>query len=82
MNYRVNLESSALRQMGGLPLDAIGALARVMARICEDPHSPVYSSPSPAADVRVADLGESGFAEYIVDEDALMIRVVTVVWSG
>ena len=43
MNYRPWLEGDALRQMGGLPHDAFDVLARIMARICENPYDRVFS---------------------------------------
>jgi len=37
VSYRPWLDGEALRQMGGLPPEALDFLARTMARICEDP---------------------------------------------
>jgi hypothetical protein len=43
VNYRAWLEEQALRQMGGLPDEALDTLARVMARICEHPYDRLLS---------------------------------------
>jgi hypothetical protein len=46
VSYRPHLEPSALRQMNGLPDDALDMLVRLLSRICEDPYDPVFSSPT------------------------------------
>ena len=43
MSYRPWLDGEALRQMGGLPPDALDVLVRTMARICEDPYDRLFS---------------------------------------
>jgi hypothetical protein len=51
-------QASALRQMQGLPSEAIDMLVRTLARICDDPYDLVFSAPVPPVPVRrVADLG-------------------------
>jgi hypothetical protein len=40
VSYRPWLEASALRQMGGLPDEALDVLVERMARICLDPDLP------------------------------------------
>ena len=58
-------------------------LVRTLARICDDPYDPVFSSPvPPVPGRRVADLGDSGFIEFIADQDAGLIRVYDLVWTG
>ena len=60
MSYRPWLEERALRQMGGLPPDALDVLVRTLARICDDPYDRLFRGPSsnrgnsnePAADLR------------------------------
>jgi hypothetical protein len=69
--------------MRGLPADAWDVLIRTLARICDDPYDPVFSSPAPPVPGKhVADLGDFGFIEFIIDEDAALIRVVGLVWTG
>jgi hypothetical protein len=83
VSYRPRLEPRALRQMAGLPDPALDTLVRLLARICDDPYDPVFSSPGASSPgERVADLGESGFVEFEVDEDAGLIRVYDLVWTG
>ena len=81
MSYRPWLEQSALRQMGGLPEEALNALVRLMARICEDPYERLHSvAVADDPHERMAELGESGFVEFRVDEAASLIRVYSLVW--
>ena len=42
MSYRPWLDGEALRQMGGLPPDALDVLVRTMARICENPYDRLF----------------------------------------
>jgi hypothetical protein len=68
--------------MRGLPAEAFDTLVAVMARICADPYDPVYSAPAPPVPGRrVADLGDSGFIEFIADESAGLVRVFYLVWA-
>lgn len=58
-------------------------LVQTLARICDDPYDPVFSAPAPPVPGRrVADLGGSGFIEFTVDEDAGLVRVYHLVWTG
>lgn len=83
MTYRAQLEGRALRQMNGLPDAALDTLVRVLARICDAPCDPVFSSPAPPVPGRrAADLDDRGFIEYLVDEDAGLVRVYHLVWTG
>ena len=83
MTYRARLEDSVLRKMNGLPEGALDTLVRLLARICDDPYDLVFSSPSLSVPGRrVADLGESGFIEFRVDEEAGLVRVYELVWTG
>jgi hypothetical protein len=43
VSYRPWLEERALRQMGGLPPEALDVLVRALARICEDPYDRLFS---------------------------------------
>ncbi len=69
MSYRPWLEVSALRQMGRLPDEALYVLVERMDRIRLDPYDRILSMPvsdsSPAE--RMAELGDGGFIEFIVD---------------
>jgi hypothetical protein len=72
-----------MRRVKGLPDDALDVLVRAMARVCDDPYDPVYSSPtSPAPGRRVADLDERGFVEFTVDEAAGLVRIYALAWIG
>ena len=84
MSYRPWLEDQALRQMGGLPAEALDLLAQAMARICEDPHDRLFSVAVRDEDpqARMAEFGDLGFMEFEVDEAAGLIHVYTLVWLG
>jgi hypothetical protein len=83
VSWRPWLEDGVLRQMRGLPPDAFDMLVRTLARICDDPYDPVFSTPAPPVPGRrVADLGDAGFIEFIADENASLIRVFHLVWTG
>jgi hypothetical protein len=84
VSYRPWLAERSLRQMGGLPSEALDVLVRTMARICDDPYDRLFSvaveDDNPAE--RMAELGDSGFIEFEVDETAGLVRVYTLVWVG
>ena len=82
MSYRPYLEPSALRQMNGLPEQAFDMLVALLARICDDPYDPVLSAPTGVRRRRVADLGDFGFVVFAVDDNADLIRVFDLVWTG
>ena len=84
MSYRPWLEERALRQMGGLPPDALDVLVRTLARICDDPYDRLFSRAVRNDDPRerMAELGDFGFVEFLVDDAAGLVRVVTLVWAG
>jgi hypothetical protein len=69
--------------MQGLPSEALDMLVRTLARICDDPYDPVFSTPvPPMRGRRVADLGGFGFIEFIADEAEQLVRVYYLVWTG
>jgi hypothetical protein len=69
--------------MRGLPAGAFDVLVQTLARICDDPHDPVFSAPAPPVPGRrIADLGDFGFIEFTVDENAGLVRVYYLVWAG
>jgi hypothetical protein len=84
VSYRPWLEEQALRQMSGLPGEALDTLARTTARICEDPYDRLLSMAVRDDDPteRMAELGEEGFIEFKVDEAARLVRVYALVWLG
>lgn len=84
MNYRPWLEEQVLRQMRGLPAEGFDLLVRILARICEDPYDRLFSRATQAGDParRMAELGDFGFVEFLVDDAAGLVRVVTLVWTG
>jgi len=68
--------------MAGLPSEALDVLVQTMASICDNPYDRMLSMPvrddSPAE--RMAELGDSGFIEFEVDETERLVRVYTLVW--
>jgi len=82
VSYRPYLEPGALRQMHGLPGQALDMLVTLLARICDDPYDPVYSAPTGEPRRRVADVGDVGFIVTAVDEAAGLIRIFDLVWTG
>lgn len=82
MSYRAHLEPSALRQVSGLPDDALDLLVTLLSRICEAPYDPVFSSATGVSRRRVADVADFGFIVFAVDEGARLVRVFDLVWTG
>jgi len=84
VSYRPWLGEQVLRQMRGLPTDGFDLLVQVLARICEDPYDRLLSRDLRAGDParRMAELGDFGFVEFLVDDAAQLVRVVTLVWTG
>jgi hypothetical protein len=81
--YRPWLEESALRQMAGLPDEAFDTLARLSSRICDDPYARLLRvAVTDDGRSRMAELGDTGFITFAVDEDARLIRVFDLVWIG
>ena len=67
--------------MRGLPSEVFDALARLMAWVCDDPYDRVVSA-QVGSGRRMAELGDSGFITFGIDEDAKVIRVYDLVWTG
>jgi hypothetical protein len=84
VSFRPWLEETALRQMGGLPDEALDVRVERMARICLDPYDRMLSMPvsdsNPAG--RMAELSDAGFIEFLVDEAVGLVRVYSLVWLG
>ena len=73
-----------LRQMRGLPTGGFDLLVQVLARICEDPYDRLFSRALRVNDPtrRMAELGDFGFVEFLVDDAVGLVRVATLVWTG
>jgi hypothetical protein len=83
VTYRPRLEQPVLRQMPGLPGDAFDLLVRTLARICDDPYDRLLSMPAGKDQrERMAELDDSGFIVFTVDDDAGLVRVYGLVWIG
>jgi hypothetical protein len=69
--------------MTGFPPDAFDTLTRTLARICDDPYSRLLSMPTgDDPRERMAELGDSGFIIFTIDEPAGLVRVYDLVWTG
>lgn len=69
--------------MRGLPEDAFDTLVRVLARVCADPYDRLFSIPvTTDGRERMAELDDSGFVTFTVDEDHALVRVLDLVWTG
>lgn len=84
MSYRPWLKERALRQMAGLPAQALDILVRTMARIRADPYDRLLSVAvnDDNPDERMAEPGDAGFIEFEVDDAAGLVRVHALVWAG
>lgn len=83
MIYRPWLERSALQQMAGLPDEALSTLVRLLARVCDDPCDRLLSAPATGdGRERMAELGDSGFITFAIDEKQGLIRVLDLVGSA
>jgi hypothetical protein len=85
VTYRASIEPDAVRQVHGIPGDVLDELVRLLARICDDPYDAVLSVPALPGDMseRMAVLGGGrGFVEFRVDEEAGLVRVSALAWTG
>lgn len=83
MNWRPVFAESALRQLGGIPDEAMEALIATMRRVCEDPYDAVFSLPiADDPTERWAELGEAGFIAFVVRDSAQIVEVTDFVWAG
>ncbi len=84
MSYRPWVQDRALRQMGGLPAEALDLLAQAMARICADPSDRLFSVAVRDDDPRerMAEFGDLGFMEFEVHEAVGLIHVYALIWVG
>jgi len=82
-DWRAELMPAVLRQMDGFPAEAFSTLTQLLGRICEDPYERLHSAPlPPVPGRRIAELGDHGFIEFRIDQDAGLIRVYRLVWTG
>jgi hypothetical protein len=83
VSYTPRLGPRALSKLHGFPVDALGELARVVGRICEDPYDALNSLPvGDDPQRRVGMLSEAGFVELDVDGVAKVVTVIDVIWLG
>jgi hypothetical protein len=83
VTYRPRLAQPVLRQMPGLPGGAFDLLVQTLARICDGPYDRLFSMPAGKDPrERMAELGDSGFIVFTVDDDAELVRVYGLVWIG
>jgi hypothetical protein len=85
VTYRASIEPHAVRQVHGIPGEALDELVRVLARVCDDPWDAVLSAPVAPGDPseRIAEIGGGrGFVEFRVDEQAGLVRVSALAWTG
>jgi hypothetical protein len=81
--YKPQLSRRALGKLGGFPTDALDALGQSVARICEDPYDPLTSLPTgPEPRDRWAVLADAGFIEFYIDDDAHLVIVDDITWTG
>jgi hypothetical protein len=70
-------------QLSGLPPEALDTLIELMIRLCTDPYDRMTSMPLPGPGrKRLAELGDRGWLEFTPDEDAGLLRVYRLVWTG
>ncbi|GAA3039480.1 hypothetical protein [Streptosporangium longisporum] len=83
MTFRPDLSERALGQLGGFPVDALGALAAGMAEVCENPYDPLTTMATDDPQVRRADFGGGrGFVTFLILDSVEVVRVVDVLWVG
>ncbi len=76
------LSERALGQLGGFPVDALGALAEAMAQVCDNPYDPLTTMDTDDPQVRRADFGGHGFVTFLIIDSANVVRVVDITWAG
>jgi hypothetical protein len=82
VNYEPTLSTRALSQMGGLPIEALGALGEKMAEVCEYPCDPLRTLPTDDPYLRRAVFGSLGLVTYRVHDAARIVLLVDVTWTG
>ncbi len=83
MTWEPDLSERALSQLGGFPEDALDALGKGMAVVCDDPYDPLTTMATHDPMVRRADFGQGrGFVTYVPIDAAYVVRVVDIIWVG
>lgn len=83
MTYRVVLDPKALAKLGGFPHRGMDSLTSLLAAVIEDPYDAVHSVPAGRdARQRIAWLGDVGFVELTIDDDAWTVTVTDLLWAG
>jgi hypothetical protein len=82
VSYRPVLSERALGQLGGFPVDALGALAEVMAQICDNPYDPLATMGTDDPQVGRADFGGHGFVTFLILDSVKVVRVVDITRAG
>lgn len=85
MNYKPTWAETALRQVGGLSSDALGALVQTMADVCENPIDPLRTFPTDDLYFRRAQFGwrgSWGMVSYRIDDAAQTVKITDVTWTG
>jgi hypothetical protein len=83
VTWAPHLSERALSQLGGFPDDALDALTKGMAIVCDDPYDPLTTMVTDDPHVRRADIGGGrGFVSYVPVDSAFIVRVVDIIWAG
>lgn len=81
MNYRVELHTAALAQLKGLPSEAFDALVTTLAEIALAPWNAMPMR-TEEPEFRQAIFGVFGLVSFYVDQDAEILRVFDITWTG
>lgn len=81
MSHRVELHASALAQIGGLPPPAFDALVTSLAKAADNPWDALTLAAEPPAFRQVV-FGDHGLVSFYVDDDARVLRVFDITWTG
>jgi hypothetical protein len=82
VSYRPELSQRVLRQLGGIPPDALDALVSAVAEACLYPDDALRTFPAAEPGARQAMLGDAGFVTYLIDEARQVITLTDVTWAG
>lgn len=83
MVYRVELSPRALHDLARIPDEIKWKLADVLAEIGLDPRDPLLSEPTEDPDLRWTMFADgSGFVEFGIWDDLVLVLVLDVAWIG
>lgn len=83
MTFRIVLEPSALRDIDGLPIGVVHALAVRTAELIDNPwDAQQLPKGSPAERWTTFGDDQAGWIEFTIDEHAETIRIIVVLWAG